>query len=73
MRFNCEFFDGEDEIREIAVSLNAAECESIKGVREHEGTERADLIAQAMALRHAYGEVPKGFLHTSPPQEIWLS
>jgi len=31
------------------------------------------LLAQAYALNHAYREVPKGFLHTEPPEMILLS
>jgi hypothetical protein len=74
MRFNCEFFNGEDEIREVVVALTAAECESVEGVRQKEGEEQALLIARCYALKSAYQQVdPLHFSHTSPPQEIRLS
>jgi hypothetical protein len=68
MRLKCEFRHLKtDDEKEIVVSLSGAECQSVESLRKHKGTETADLHAQAYALRHAYREVPDGFLHTNPP------
>jgi hypothetical protein len=70
MKFSCNFHNPKtDERKTIVVSLNDAERESVESLRKHKGTETADLIAQAHALRHAYREVPKGdFHHVEPPR-----
>jgi hypothetical protein len=68
MRLKCEFRHPQtDDEKEIVVTLNGAERQSVESLRKHKGTETADLHAQAYALRHAYREVPEGFRHTNPP------
>lgn len=74
MRFNCHFLNpNTDEQRTILALLSEAECKSVESLRKHKGTETADLHAQAYALRHAYAEVPRGFLHTEPPTPVHVS
>jgi hypothetical protein len=73
MKFNCEFFDGEDEIREIIVTLDAGQCEAVERIRERDGDEQALLIARCYALRAAYADVdPHQFSHTAPPQRVHM-
>jgi hypothetical protein len=74
MRFNCIFFNPKtDERKMVVASLNDAECKSVDSLRKYKGTETADIHAQAYALRHAYSEVPEGFLHTEPPTPVHVS
>jgi hypothetical protein len=74
MRFNCHFLNPDtDERKTIVASLNEAERKSIESLRKHKGTDTADVTAEAMALRHAYAEVPDGFRHTEPPTLVPLS
>lgn len=69
MRFNCDFEHRDTgECRTIVAALSAVEVGSIKAL-----TKDADVIAEAMALRHAYAGLPAGWLHTKPPQMILLS
>jgi hypothetical protein len=66
MRFSCDFahrYTG--ECKQIISALSAAEVASIKALSKD-----ADVVAMAMALRHAYAEAPKGFLHSKPPELI---
>jgi hypothetical protein len=74
MRFTCHFLNPKtNERKTIVATLNGAERKSIDSLRKHKGTETADLHAQAHALRHAYAELPDGFLHTEPPTLVPLS
>jgi len=69
MRFNCEFEHLDTgECKTVLSSLSPGEVKSIKALMEN-----ADVVAAAMALRHAYAEVPNGFRHTRPPEMILLS
>lgn len=69
MRFSCEFEHlATGECKTIVSVLRAEEVQSVKAL-----TKDAELIAMAMALRHAYTEVPNGFRHTKPPTLIHLS
>jgi hypothetical protein len=74
MRFECSFNDpSTGECKAIVISLSAKEVESITSLRKVKGTETADVTALAYALRHAYREVPRGFLHTEQPREVVAS
>lgn len=75
MRLKCEFRHlTTDDEKEIVVTLNGAECQSVESLRKHKGTETADLHAQAYALRHAYREIPAdGWRHTKPPTFLAVS
>jgi hypothetical protein len=65
MRFECDFEHRDTgEHRTISVTLTADEVEMSEAAPEPE------LYAMAYALRHAYGEMPEGFLHTEPPVAI---
>ena len=66
MRFSVEFENEAGERRTIIAALSAEEVRSVDAVRAL-GKEGAD-YAQAYALQGAYREVPKGFLHTQPPE-----
>jgi hypothetical protein len=69
MRFNCDFEHRDTgECRTIVAALSAVEVGSIKAL-----TKDADVIAEAIALRHAYAELPAGWCHTKPPEMILLS
>ena len=69
MRYNCEFEHRDTgECKKIVSALSAAEVASVKALSKD-----ADVVAAAMALRHAYAEVPRGFLHSKPPELIRLS
>jgi hypothetical protein len=69
MSFNCEFEHRDTgECKLILSTLSSEEVRSVKAL-----TKDAELIAMAMALRHAYREVPTGFLHSKPPELIRLS
>lgn len=74
MRFNISLHnDKTGESKSFVATLNAAECEIVEGLRSH-GDESADLIAQSMALRHAYAEInPREFDHIAPPELILVS
>jgi hypothetical protein len=66
VRYNCDFEHKDTgECKQIIAALSAAEVASVKALSKD-----ADVVAMAMALRHAYGEVPKGFLHSKPPELI---
>ena len=67
MKFSCSFINPDtDERKSIPVSLTAQEVKSVEAVRAV--GKDGDLYAQAYALRHAYRDVPKGFLHTQAPE-----
>jgi hypothetical protein len=69
MQYTCEFEHKDTgERKTVVVALSAEEVCSVESLTDH-----ADLHACAYALRHAYAEVPKGFLHTEPPELIRLS
>ncbi|OAF17854.1 hypothetical protein [Bradyrhizobium neotropicale] len=71
MRYSCHFLhEASDERRTIIAALTLAECLSVDSLRKHKGATTADTVAAAYALRHAYAELPKGFLHVSPPELI---
>ena len=66
MPFNCDFeHRATGECRTVLAVLTAAEVRSVQKL-----TEDAELQPQALALRHAYGEVPVGFLHSKPPELV---
>jgi hypothetical protein len=66
MRYTCEFEHKDTgEFKTVVVALSAEEVRSVESLTDH-----ADLHAQAYVLRHAYAEVPKGFLHSRPPELI---
>jgi hypothetical protein len=66
MRFSCEFEHRKTgERKTIMATLTAEEVRCVQGLTEH-----AEINAMAFALKHAYAEVPKGFLHTEPPTAI---
>jgi hypothetical protein len=70
MRFSCEFEHRDTgEHKTIPVALTAEQVRSVEAIRGGD----AALLAMAYALNHAYREVPKGFLHTQPPEMILLS
>jgi hypothetical protein len=67
MKFSCMFLNRDtDERKTVPVSLTAQEVKSVEAVRAV--GKDADLYAQALALRHSYREVPRGFLHIQPPE-----
>jgi hypothetical protein len=69
MQYICNFLNPDtDERKTVTGALSAEEVRSVQSLTEH-----ADMHAMAYALRHAYAEVPKGFLHTEPPELIRLS
>jgi hypothetical protein len=69
MRYTCEFEHKDTgECKTVVVALSAEEVRSVESLTNH-----ADLHACAYVLRHAYAEVPKGFLHSRPPELIRLS
>jgi hypothetical protein len=69
VRFTCEFeHEHTGEHRTVPVALSAMEVRSLRDL-----TRDAEVIAEAMALRHAYAEVPNGFRHTKPPKQLQLS
>ncbi len=69
MRFNCNFqHRGTGECKTIPVVLTA---EQVRSVQATAGD--AVLLAEAYALKHAYREAPKGFLHTEPPRAAVIS
>ena len=66
MRYRCEFEHMDTgELKTVVSALSAEEVRSVEMLTEH-----ADIHAMAYALRHAYAEVPKGFLHSRPPELI---
>jgi hypothetical protein len=70
MKYRCCFLIREtDEQKIIVASLSAVEAQSIEDMRAAADS-TADIHAEAYALRHAYGEVPDGFLHYKPPQLV---
>ena len=70
MRFACNFqHPGTGERKTVPVALTAEQVKSVEAVRMAMAGD-ASLLAQAMALNHAYREVPKGFLHTEPPKVV---
>jgi hypothetical protein len=72
MRFNCTFEHRDTgERKTVPVALSAEEVRSVEAVRAL--GDYAVLFAEAYALSHAYREVPRGFLHTEPPQVAHLS
>lgn len=74
MRFQRNFINHHtDERRTIVASLSLAEIECIDRLRRHEGSETADLMAEAFALRKSYAEVSDGFRHTEPPKIMLLA
>ena len=69
MRFNCDFEDPRTgECKTVVAALSAEEVRSVESLTAH-----ADMPAEAYALRHAYSDVPKGFLHSKRPELIRLS
>jgi len=74
VRFSCEFENQDTgECKTIVASLSFAECQSIESLRKHQGSETADLTAEAYALRKAYSEVPRGFRHSERPKLLHLA
>jgi hypothetical protein len=72
MKFSCNFLNPDtDERKIIPVSLSAREVESVEAIRA--AGKDGNVYAQAYALRHAYREVPTGFLHTEPPKLAHVS
>lgn len=70
MKFKTEFENADTgECKTITAALTAAEVRAVQKLREDAHAE-ADLHAQAYALRHAYNEVPNGFLHSKPPEMV---
>jgi hypothetical protein len=66
VRYNCEFEHKDTgEHKTVVSTLSAEEVRSVKAL-----TKDAELISMSMALRSAYREVPKGFLHSRPPELI---
>jgi len=62
MRHSCEFVNPiTDERMTVIAQLTADEIKSVERLRGQNGD--ADLIARAYALKHAYAQAPKGFLH----------
>jgi hypothetical protein len=69
MRFSCEFEHRDTgEYKSVVAALTAEEVRSVKSL-----TENVEVVAMAYALKRAYAEVPKGFLHSKPPELIRLS
>jgi hypothetical protein len=67
MRFSCEFeHPRTGEHKTVPVALTAEQIKSVEAI----GASDATVLAMAYALNHAYREVPKGFLHTQPPEMI---
>jgi|tagenome__1003787_1003787.scaffolds.fasta_scaffold18432014_2 hypothetical protein len=70
MKYRCCFLNrATDEQKIVVASLSAAEASSIEAMRAA-ADEAADIHAEAYALRHAYADVPDGFLHYKPPQLV---
>jgi hypothetical protein len=68
MRFSCEFEHKDSGAHKtIPVALTAEQIKSVEAIR---AAGEADVLAMAYALNHAYREVPKGFLHSKPPELI---
>jgi hypothetical protein len=66
MRFNCEFeHRNTGERKTVIAALSAEEVRAVESLTEH-----VEVKAMAYALRHAYAEVPTGFLHLKPPELI---
>jgi hypothetical protein len=57
---------------EVLVELDEHDHAAIEYHRAADGDDQADFIAEACALRRAYREVPKGFLHTCEPERRML-
>lgn len=69
MHFNCDFEHRDTGERKTIVSaLSNVEIASVKALSKD-----AVVVAEAMALRHAYAELPAGWCHTKPPEMILLS
>ncbi len=67
MRFTCQIEHKDTgEQKAVVVALSAEEVGSIEAMRAARD-ENADLMSEALALHHAYHEVPNGFRHTEPP------
>ncbi|MCP2125791.1 hypothetical protein [Bradyrhizobium ottawaense] len=70
MKYRCCFLNRDtDEQKIIVASLSAAEVKSIENMRAAADS-AADIHAEAYALRHAYADVPEGFIHYKPPQLV---
>ncbi len=64
MRFSCQFErKNTGERRRVVVVLSGAEVSSVEKLHAS-----AWDLAHTYALRHAYGEVPKGFTHSGAPK-----
>ena len=71
MKFACKFCNADtDESRTIIAALSAREVESVDALARAKGTETSNAVALEYALRAAYREVPKGFVHLEPPALI---
>jgi hypothetical protein len=71
--FVCSFMNPTTgEQRSVVVELDADDEIMIEYHRNYDGDDQADFVAQAAALRRAYREIPKGFLHDKPPERRWL-
>lgn len=69
MRFTCQFEHKDTgEQKAVVVALSAEEISSIDAIRA--GGDDTELFAEAFALKHAYREVPDGFLHAEPPRLV---
>jgi hypothetical protein len=72
MRFTCQFEHKDTgERKAVVAALSSAEVSSINAIRV--GGDDAELFAEAFALKHAYREVPDGFLHVEQPELVRLS
>ncbi|WP_038970250.1 hypothetical protein [Bradyrhizobium genomosp. III] len=70
MKYRCCFLNrNTDEQKIVVASLSAAEVKSFENMRAAADS-AADIHAEAYALRHAYADVPEGFIHYKPPQLV---
>jgi hypothetical protein len=70
MRFTCHFANPKNgERRTFLATLTSDELRSVEAIRAAYGDDQAALIAEALALRAAYRELPD-FLHVEPPTMI---
>jgi hypothetical protein len=62
VKYSCEFMNVATDARMTVIAqLTGDEIKSVESLRARNG--EADLFARAYALKHAYCQVPKGFLH----------
>jgi len=71
VRYSCDFEHRDTGARKTIVA--ALSAEQIKSVEAICTADQAAVLAMAYALNKAYREVPKGFLHSRPPELIHLS